>query len=169
MAVGQTLALGDVILGRRRVATLPQAMLNMAFGQMKHANGVKQHSPGLACTSPASASRHPGLHASITRTPKALNNIAQGKHARAQRVPAPPWVMCVHHNRDERELFHPNTLCRVATESRFALARTERAIEYGRWPNAHVGGRDPGAASRGDLAPGYVEHGLRPNEIRQRR
>ncbi len=31
------------------------------------------------------------------------------------------------------------------------------------------GGRDPGAASRGDLAPGYVEHGLRPNETRQRR
>ncbi len=83
--------------------------------------------------------RHPGLQASITNTPTALNSIAQGKHARARRMPAPPWVMCVQQNRDERELFHPNTLCRVATESRFALARTERAIEYGRWPNAHVG------------------------------
>ncbi len=29
-----------VILGRRRVATVPQAMLNMAFGQMPWCGGV---------------------------------------------------------------------------------------------------------------------------------
>ncbi len=51
-----------------------------------------------------------------------------------------PGLHVFNHNRDERELFHPNTLCRVATESRFALARTERAIEYGRWPNARTWG-----------------------------
>ncbi len=83
MAVGQTGGCVDTILGRRRVATLPQAMLNMAFGQKKHANGAKQH--------------HPGLHATGINTPTALNNIAQGKLARAPRVPAPPWVKRVRH------------------------------------------------------------------------
>ncbi len=50
-------------------------------------------------------------------TPTALHNTAQGKHERAERVPAPPWVTQPQTLCDEQEATHPNKHRRVATTS----------------------------------------------------
>ncbi len=79
---------GALILGRRRVATMPQAMVSMAVGQKE----IFQWPHSMNHS--ASSQRHLGVHTSTfsTPTPTALNTIAQGQQARAPRVPAPPWV-----------------------------------------------------------------------------
>ncbi len=82
---------------------------NIAESQPSYAGGQNIHAVDHAKTVLSLTFRRP--------TPTALHNTAQGKHERAERVPAPPWGTRPQKLCDERKAIHPNKHRRVAITS----------------------------------------------------